>query len=162
MTISPLASTPQTAPTTGAGQSSAPAGSSNSGQLDGLTPLNFIQMLATELENQDPTNPMDPSQILQQTSTIANLESMSTMTSSTQQTEATGLIGKTITGTAAGQPITGQVTDIQIDPSSGTPTAMVNGIAVALSTITDISGAASASGSSSTTTSSSSTGGSNQ
>lgn len=146
MSISPLDSVPFTSAPASAPAQNNGAGSSNSGgsaaanSISSLTPLDFIQMLAAQLQNQDPTNPTDPSQILQQTSTIAQMESMTSMTSSLSQEQASGLIGKTVTGGgSAGTPITGAVTDVQIDPSTGTPSLMVNGTAIPLASVTDIS-----------------------
>jgi flagellar basal-body rod modification protein FlgD len=103
-------------------------------------------MLATELENQDPSNPTDPSEILQQTSMISNMQSMTNMSSAVESQQAAGLIGLTITGTNLnGGAVTGTVTDVQLDTTSGAPNVMVNGVAVPLSSITDITGAASGS-----------------
>jgi flagellar basal-body rod modification protein FlgD len=110
-------------------------------------------MLATELENQDPSNPTDPSQILQQTSMISNMQSMTSMSSAVENQQAAGLIGLTVTGTnLAGANVTGTVSDVQLNPSSGAPNLMVNGVAVPLTSITDITnGATGNTGSGSTT-----------
>lgn len=158
MTISPLnanamfAMSPS-APSTNGTAPTQPA--PNSGSASSLTPTDFIQMLAAELKNQDPSNPTNPSQILQQTSMIANMQSMTNMSAAVESQQAAGLIGRTITGTnLAGQTVTGPVSDVQLDPASGAPTLLVNGGAIPLSSVTDIT---SSSGSATTTTSGSGT-----
>ncbi|MGO4307229.1 flagellar hook assembly protein FlgD [Cupriavidus sp. RAF12] len=67
---------------------------------------NFLKMLVTQMTNQDPTNPMDNSQLtsqLAQISTVSGLQTMNeTMTALLQQTAASramdsaALIGKTV------------------------------------------------------------------
>ena len=147
--MSPPATSPSYAATTPTTPTQSPA---NSGSASSLTPTDFIQMLAAELKNQDPSSPTDPSQILQQTSMIANMQSMTNMSTSVESQQAAGLIGKTVTGTnLAGQTVTGTVSDVQLDPASGAPNLLVNGGAIPLSAVTDIT-ATSATGSTGSTT----------
>jgi flagellar basal-body rod modification protein FlgD len=70
-----------------------------------LTPENFIQLMVTQLQNQDPTQPTSNQDLLAQMSEIGQLESstqlQSTMSSVTLQTQvgsASSLIGKSVTG----------------------------------------------------------------
>jgi flagellar basal-body rod modification protein FlgD len=152
MTISAI-----TSPDASTSSPTAASSTADAGSISSLTPTDFIQMLAAELQNQDPSNPTDPSQILQQTSMIANMESETNMSTAVESEQATGLIGQTITGTnLSGQSVTGTVTDVKLDPSSGSPNLMVNGVAVPLSAVTDIT----SSGSSAAGTSASGTSGS--
>lgn len=157
--LAPLSST---SPTSGTPVATTPPQSpANSGSASSLTPTDFIQMLAAELKNQDPSNPTNPSQILQQTSMIANMQSMTNMSTAVESQQAAGLIGKTVTGTnLAGQTVTGAVSDVQLDPTSGTPNLLVNGGAIPLSSVTDItsSGAAALATSGSTTSGSTTSG----
>ena len=145
MSISPLnAIGPVASPNLpGSPPSNSSAPGANAGpavnSISSLTPLDFIQMLAAQLKNQDPTNPTDPSQILQQTSIISQMESMSSMTGALAQEQAAGLIGKTVTGGSGGTPVTGAVTSVQIDPSTGTPSLMVGAKTIPLSSVTEIS-----------------------
>jgi flagellar basal-body rod modification protein FlgD len=122
-----------------------PSSSSSSAAASEFSnPQMFLQLLVAELQNQDPTNPTDPSTIMQQTSELSQVEAVNTMTtaisgeeSASQQTEASGLIGRTVTATSGGTPITGAVSEVQLS-STGAPTLVVNGTSVPLSAITDI------------------------
>jgi flagellar basal-body rod modification protein FlgD len=85
----------------------------------------FLKLLVTELQNQDPLSPMDDTQILQQVSQIKAIESnqrlSDTLTSmQTQQNlvAASTMLQKTITGlTDSGQTVTGQVDKVTVDSS---------------------------------------------
>jgi len=88
-----------------------------------LTPENFIQLMVTQLQNQDPTQPTSNQDLLAQMSEIGQLESstelQSTMSSVTLQTQvgsASSLIGKTVTG---------------VDSSNNSVSGVVNSVSVA-------------------------------
>ena len=53
--------------------SSASSTTSSTNTWSSMTPQDFIKMLIAELQNQDPTQPVDNSQILQQVSQIDNI-----------------------------------------------------------------------------------------
>lgn len=115
--------------TTGASGSSGASGTSsdttsssaNQG-IAGLTPDNFLQMLITELQNQDPMNPTDSNQILQQISEIRNIQSTTDLTTSLNSvalgqslSTASSLIGKQVQGLAAdGTQISGAVDSVSV------------------------------------------------
>ena len=94
----------------------------SSGGLRGLDMDHFLTLMITELQNQDPLNPMDNSQILQQISQIREIEA----TTSMQQTleavllgqnlaNASGLINKKVTGlTDSGDKVEGAVTSVSV------------------------------------------------
>jgi flagellar basal-body rod modification protein FlgD len=110
---------------------SSTSGTSNQQAATQADPLNsvsmndFLKLLVTELQNQDPTNPMDNTQILQQVSQIKAIESnqrlSDTLTSMQTQQDlvaASTLLQKTITGlTDKGATITGQVDKVTVDSS---------------------------------------------
>jgi flagellar basal-body rod modification protein FlgD len=78
----------------------------------------FLQLLITQLKNQDPTNPADPTQFVSQLASFSSLEQQTqTNTDLTQvlDNSVTGLIGKTV-----------EVTDSS--SSTGTTTGTVSGI----------------------------------
>ena len=88
-----------------------------------LTPENFIQLMVTQLKNQDPTQPTSNQDLLAQMSQIGQLESstelQSTMKSVTLQTQvgsASSLIGKSVSG---------------IDANNNSITGVVNSVSVA-------------------------------
>ena len=65
----------------------------------------FLKLLVTQLANQDPSSPMDSSQMVQQTASLASMEqltSLNSTTTSTNQTQmqatATAMLGKSVTG----------------------------------------------------------------
>ena len=93
--------------------------------LSSVSMNDFLSLLVTELQNQDPLDPMDDTQILQQVSQIKAIESnqrlSDTLTSmQTQQNlvAASSLLQKTVTGLAdSGSTITGQVDKVTVDSS---------------------------------------------
>ncbi|HUB26063.1 MAG TPA: flagellar hook capping FlgD N-terminal domain-containing protein [Tepidisphaeraceae bacterium] len=79
---------------------------STSNQFNSLSPSDFVQMMVTQLQNQDPMDPTNSQDILSQMSSIGQLESsdqlQSTLTSMTLQNQissASSLIGKPVSGT---------------------------------------------------------------
>src|SRR5436190_20395781 len=87
------------------GSSSSSSGTSTNGALDGFDADNFLKLLMTELQQQDPLNPMDNSQMLQQIGQIRSVEATDKMTKTLDSivlsqsiNSATAFIGKKITG----------------------------------------------------------------
>lgn len=71
----------------------------------GLTSNDFMKMLIAQLQNQDPTAPVSNEELLNQLTTMRNLQSnielgdaMKEITSNQQLTTAAGFIGKSIKG----------------------------------------------------------------
>lgn len=69
-----------------------------------LDMMDFFKLLATQLQYQDPTNPMDNSELMAQMTQMAMVNAMDTMTKSmdtstgvTTQTYAAGLVGQEVT-----------------------------------------------------------------
>jgi len=91
-------------PSSGAASGASASGStSTKGGLGALTSDDFMQMLITQLQNQDPLNPTNSDQILQQISEIDNIQATANLTTSlntvaTDQGFATAssLIGKQV------------------------------------------------------------------
>ncbi|HEY3942699.1 MAG TPA: flagellar hook capping FlgD N-terminal domain-containing protein [Acidimicrobiales bacterium] len=134
----------------GVGSSDPTSATSSSTAASQLSnPQLFLQLLIAELQNQDPTNPTDPSQIMQQTSELSQMEAVNSMSaaitqeeSAAQANEATGLIGKSVSATVGGATVTGAVTGVAFD-SSGNPTLDVAGTAVPLAAVSEVSAATS-------------------
>lgn len=88
--------------------SSSSTGSTSTGSTSSATDLQqtFLKLLITEMKNQDPTNPMDSSQMtsqLAQINTVSGISSLNTTLTSLasqisagQQVSATSLIGKSV------------------------------------------------------------------
>jgi flagellar basal-body rod modification protein FlgD len=78
---------------------SAAVGSSSS-QL--VSEQAFLQLLITQLKNQDPTDPADPTQFVSQLASFSSLEQMTQLNTNMTQVldnSVTGLIGQTVTVT---------------------------------------------------------------
>jgi flagellar basal-body rod modification protein FlgD len=127
-----------------------------------LSESDFLQLLTTQLQNQDPLQPMSDTDFIAQMATFSQLSAQNTLNTnfsdySSEQAlnDAQGYIGKTVTvsGAAEGVPgTTGTVTGV--DVSSGLPTITIGGVDYSL---TDITAIAPASTTASTTTTPSST-----
>src|SRR5262245_20685758 len=72
-------------PTTGAGQTTAGAGTTalTDPTADGLGRDAFLKLLVTQLQHQDPTQPQDDSQFIQQLATFSCLEQLQSISAST-------------------------------------------------------------------------------
>jgi flagellar basal-body rod modification protein FlgD len=144
----------------------------NPNGFQSLSPSDFVQMMVTQLENQDPLNPTSSQDLLSQMSEIGQLQSstqlQSTLTGLALQNQigaASSLIGKqvqgtdannntlsgvvqsvTITQTPASQSSTGVATtnvNLNLDSGSTLPLANVTAIAPA-PTLASAAGAATA------------------
>ena len=110
-----------TVPATGAGQQSSQSQNSNA-PLRGLDMDHFLTLMITELQNQDPLNPMDNAQILQQISQIREIEATTRMQETLESVllgqnlaNASGLINKQVTAlTKGGDEISGTVERVSV------------------------------------------------
>jgi flagellar basal-body rod modification protein FlgD len=105
-------------------------GSSSKGvhDLKDLDVNQFLQLMVTELTNQDPLNPMDNTQLVQQIGELRSIAASDQLTSTlqavqTQQslTTASGLIGKKVTAlTTDNENVSGTVTSVtvEVDPEN--------------------------------------------
>jgi flagellar basal-body rod modification protein FlgD len=99
------------------------ATSSSVGSLSSITADQFLQLLVTQLQNQDPLNPVDPSSFLNSIASLDTVDSVNTLNanfSSLLQLEqlsgGASLIGKTVSYTPAngGAAITGTVSGLSV------------------------------------------------
>jgi len=123
MTVAPVT----TAPTVGAA-SAAPVAK--------LDYNDFLTLLMAEMKNQDPTQPMDPSQMVSQLATVSEVgqsvqmnANLSALLTSTSLSQAESLIGKNIT--SADGSASGQVTSVSVT-SAGAVATLANGVTVPL------------------------------
>lgn len=134
--------------TSGASAAAAASGSSSTSTTDALTKLtpdDFLKMLITQLQQQDPLNPTSSDQILQQISQIDNIEATASLTSSLNTVSsdqsfqtASGLIGKQVQGVdSSGNPVSGSVDSVSF--SNGAATLNVGSQTMPLSGISAIS-----------------------
>jgi flagellar basal-body rod modification protein FlgD len=113
---------PITAPTTTT--ATTPTASSDQTGLSGLTGDAFLKLFVAQLKYQNPMEPMDSSQMMQQTSQFTQVETMqklaatqSTIMGYQQMSTATDLIGKSVTALVAGVRTTGVVDRVQVSSS---------------------------------------------
>ncbi|HEV2969618.1 MAG TPA: flagellar hook capping FlgD N-terminal domain-containing protein [Pirellulales bacterium] len=133
------------------GASSAAAGSSSSSQSNSLANSlgnvdvsQFLQMMITELQNQDPLNPMDNSQIMQELGAMQQISSTNQLTTTLNGmslgqslSSATSLIGKKIDGLDdSGNQASGVVQKVSI--VNNTPKLYVGTQIVSLNNIQDV------------------------
>lgn len=97
---------------------------------------NFLQLLIAQMKNQDPTNPMDPTEQISQLATFSNVEqsikmnnSLETLISNSSLANASSYIGKTIT--SADGKTSGTVESIQVT-SSGLSATITSGATIAI------------------------------
>src|SRR5207237_9404343 len=99
---------------------SSAASNPNVHNLKDLDINQFLQLMVSELTNQDPLNPMDNTQLVQQLGELRSIAASDQLTTTlqsiqTQQslTTASALIGKTVTAlTTDGSNITGTVSSV--------------------------------------------------
>jgi flagellar basal-body rod modification protein FlgD len=127
-----------------------------------LSSNQFLQLMMTELENQDPLSPSssDPTQYLTELAQMTSVEqetntAQSTAESATEQavSQAVGLIGDTVSykDQTTGDVVTGAVNSVQI--TSTGPTLTIDGVSgVDPSIVTNVTGPSTAAPAASSTT----------
>ncbi|MGO8750536.1 MAG: flagellar hook capping FlgD N-terminal domain-containing protein [Thermoguttaceae bacterium] len=118
--------------------------SSTSDPFQSLNTSSFVQLLVTELQNQDPTQPMDNSQILEEIGAIRSVDATTQLTNTLNsvlmgQNVATAgsLIGWNIQGVDnSGNSVNGTVNSVSLN--GGVATLNVGTQAVSLSNVTQI------------------------
>jgi flagellar basal-body rod modification protein FlgD len=114
-----------------AGSSTLGAASKNEvHDLKDLDVNQFLQLMISELTNQDPLNPMDNTQLVQQIGELRSIAASDQLTSTlqavqTQQslTTASSLIGKRVTAISTdNENVTGKITSVsvEVDPDDNT------------------------------------------
>lgn len=142
--------------TSSSSSSSSSGSSSSSSQANSLENLNlnqFLQLMVTELMNQDPLNPMDNTQLVQQMGELRSIAASDQLTNTlqavqTQQslTTASSLIGKTVTALSDNNgDITGvvQSVSVEVDPKDNTKRTYkinVDGQSIDLSNVREVDG----------------------
>lgn len=104
----------------------------------------FMQLLVTQLKNQDPSSPMDTNAMMAQTTQLSMMEKLTTMATVSDEnfslqmrTAAAALIGKSVTFTGAdGTETTGIASSVSY--SGSVPKVTVNGTSIALDAVTGV------------------------
>jgi flagellar basal-body rod modification protein FlgD len=126
----------------------APASSDTvSGANQTLTQNDFLQLLVTQMENQDPMQPQSDTEMASQMAQFTALTQSTNMASSLSQMQANSLIGSTVTVQLPNSNSTtsGVVQSVLLgaESSDGTPQVTVNGTAYDLSQVLSVSPATS-------------------
>ena len=101
----------------------------------------FLRLLMTQMQNQDPTKPMDDSQTMAQLAQFSSLEQMQNLNTSSIANQATSMIGKTVTWTDKDNVVqTGEVSAVKLVKGE-TPALQVGSLSVAVDQVTQVSAA---------------------
>src|SRR5438874_2246193 len=111
----------------------------------------FLQLMVSELTNQDPLNPMDNTQLVQQLGELRSIaasdqlsSTLKTLGTGQSLTTASSLIGKTISAlTTDSQNVTGKVDSVTVqvdakDSTKRTYTLHVNGQSIDLQNVREV------------------------
>ncbi len=101
----------------------------------------FMKLLVTQLQNQDPSSPMDTNQMISQTTQLSMMQSLATLNSTSTEnfaiamrTNAAALIGQQVSYLDKnGNTQTGKATSVSF--SGSVPTVTIGGISVSLQSI---------------------------
>lgn len=104
----------------------------------------FMSLLVTQLQNQDPSSPMDTNEMIAQTTQLAMMEKLGAMATASEEgfslqmrTSAAAMVGQTVTYTRGdGTEITGVATSVSF--ADAVPQVTVNGEPVALDVISGV------------------------
>lgn len=104
----------------------------------------FMQLLVTQLQNQDPSSPMDTNAMISQFTELASMEKLDAMAGTSAEgfslqmrTAAAALIGQTVSYVDAdGKEATGVAKSVSY--AAGVPTVNVNGASVTLDSISSV------------------------
>lgn len=106
-----------------------------------LNEQTFMQLLVTQLQNQDPLNPTDPTEFVTQLAQLSSVEAtsnvanqMQSLVASQQATQAMQMVGQQVTYTASnGSTMTGTVQAVSL--TSNPPTITIANQSVPLSSV---------------------------
>ncbi len=99
----------------------------------------FLQLLVTEMQNQDPLNPTDDTSFIAQLAQFSSLEQMQQVSTNTDASQALSMVGQQIDYTDpsdATQTLTGTVSGVSF--SGGVPSLIVGTNTVDLSDVVDV------------------------
>ena len=159
--ISPTTSSTGPTATLPAGDTASASNADSSASLSSLNGVNastFLQLLVSELQNQNPDDPSDPTEFLTQTADFEEVEelsnlqtSMTNVVTAQQNSSATSMLGMQVTGTSdEGESVSGTVTGVQL--TSNGPVLEVGSSSIPYSSLSEVSQPSSTGTSTSSTT----------
>jgi flagellar basal-body rod modification protein FlgD len=142
MSVAPIASSNPTAGTTSA--DSIPNANQTLNQND------FLQLLVSQMENQDPLNPQSDTEMAAQMAQFTSLQQSSAMSGSLSMMQANSLIGSTVTVQVNSQTTANGVVQGVI-MQNGAPQIVINGADYALNQVVTVTPPSSSSSTTPTT-----------
>ena len=125
-----------TSPVSSPAASASTGASAASAATQSLTYNDFLTLLMAEMKNQDPTQPMDPSQMVSQLATVSEVgqavqsnATLASLLTATSLSQAEQLVGRTITSSDGST--SGQVASVSVT-SAGTAATLTNGATIPL------------------------------
>ncbi|HUA39696.1 MAG TPA: flagellar hook capping FlgD N-terminal domain-containing protein [Candidatus Sulfopaludibacter sp.] len=112
-----------------------------SGPQQTLNQNDFLQLLVTQMENQDPLDPQSDTQMAAEMAQFSSLQENTAMAGSLSALQANSLVGSTVTlQTGPQTTVSGTVSGVLLGSASsdGTPQIVVNGTAYDLSQVLTI------------------------
>jgi len=129
-----------------AAQAAALAANASSKQSQTMDSEVFMKLLVTQLQNQDPSSPMDTNQMISQQTQLAMMEQITNQTTTANENfslqmriAAANLVGKQVSYTDAATRTAVTGTASAVSYANSVPTVTVNGKEVALDVISGIS-----------------------
>jgi flagellar basal-body rod modification protein FlgD len=120
----------------------APADTVSNTSQQTLTQNDFLKLLVSQMENQDPTNPQSDTAMAAQMAQFTSLTQSSAMSSSLAMLQANSLIGSTVTvqTDTMGDTASGVVQSVQMGSSTsgGLPQISINGTSYNLSQVVSV------------------------
>ncbi|MCL2082092.1 MAG: hypothetical protein FWH04_02495 [Oscillospiraceae bacterium] len=102
----------------------------------------FLQLLIVQLQNQDPSSPMENSDMMQQMAVMAQMDSIATMSSSALQSQTYSMIGKGVMGYIYNEETGTRTSVIGVVDSAGTesgkPYVKIDGKVIYVENITQV------------------------
>lgn len=135
--------------TWGSAAAAASAGTASAATTAAATPGTldkeaFLKLLVAQLRNQDPSKPMDSSELMAQTTQLSTMEQLTALTKTSQESfalqmrmAAASLVGRQATyADASGATVTGAVTSVSY--AGSVPTVTVGDKVVALDAVSSV------------------------
>ncbi len=135
--IAPLGATTQT--TQGTGTSNSAAG------IGGLTQNDFLQLLVSQMQNQDPLNPLSSNQFLQEMASFTEVTDLTQLQQLTQSlvnnevaSQGLQLLGRTVTAVdpSSGQTVSGTVSSLTMQ--NGQPVLTIGSAQLPVSSVVTV------------------------
>ena len=135
-----------TSPVTGAPSVATASATSTVDRPDQMGSDTFLKLLVAEMKYQDPSKPMDSSEMMAQTATLTQTQALQTIADQNKQTlalqrslTAGALVGHQVSYTATdGSTQSGVISAVQISSTDNTTTAVIGGESVDIGRITSV------------------------